>query len=264
MIKKTKKTSLVVLKNLRNFILGLCLLATLPIFGQNSMSALKGSATSSTATFTKNVSVGLNIGLANGIGLDVAYRFSPHWAGKLGLNYAQYTQKGIEYSYQSTTNGTTTTQRMSFDAAVNISNLAATFEYTPGPKGRFKLIGGLTYFPQNTIDAGGQLLTTLKFNDVVLTPEDIGSGNVQIGFSQKISPYIGMGIGRTFPRKRLNLSLDLGTQYKGDYKVKINVKPGLLLKQNEDNAAILERNFNEKWYGHFFPVLNLRLAYLIK
>ena len=117
--------------------------------------------------------------------------------------------------------------------------------------------------PNNTVTVGGEILSVIKFNDVTLNSDDIGSGNIQVGFSQKVSPYIGMGFGRTFPRKRMNVSFDLGTQYKGDYTVKINMKPGLLLKQNEENAVALARNFNEKWYGHFFPVVNFRLAYRI-
>ncbi len=264
MIKKTKRQPIDALKILRNFSIAFCLLTTLPVFGQKSFDALKGSTpTSSVSTASKNVSIGLNMGAVNGIGLDVAYRLNKRFTGKLALNYADYTAKGITYSYSSTTNGTTTNQTLSFDAGIHLSNLALNIEYQTGAKGRFKLVGGIAYFPQNSVSGGGQVLSALKFNDVVLNPEDIGSGDVEVGFSQKISPYIGMGFGRTFPRKRLNVSFDLGAQYKGDYKVKINVKPGLLLKQNEENAIVLARNFNEKWYGHFFPVLNLRLAYRI-
>jgi hypothetical protein len=214
--------------------------------------------------FTKNVAVGLNVGLVNGVGLDVAYRFAKHLTAKFAVNYADYTQKDFRYTYTTTVNGIPTQQIISLDASVNLSNVALNLEYSPGRLGRFKLIGGLAYFPQNTLTVGGQTLSNIKFNDVILNSDDLGSGTIQVGFSQPISPFIGMGLGRTFPRKRLNIGLDLGTQYKGDYTVKINVKQGLLTKQNEENAVKLARNFNEKWYGHFFPVVNLRLAYRIR
>ena len=266
MIKKTKK-QFAFAKNLRKVFLGFCLLATLPIFGQASFDALKGapSTTTTTATFTKNVAIGLNVGITNGIGLDVAYRFSKHWAGKLAYNYADYSKKGYTYDIVSTNaDGTKNTQTLSFDGAINLSSLALNFEYSPGAKGRFKLVGGLSYYPTNTIVGGGKVLTAFKFNDVVLNPEELGSGDVTVGFSQPIAPYLGMGFGRTFPRKRVNVSFDMGAMYKGDYRVAIAIKPGALDKKNEENAAILERNFNEKWYGKIWPVMNLRLAYRLR
>lgn len=265
MIKKTKK-QFAFAKKLRKLFLGLCLLATLPTFGQAAFDALKGAPSTATpANFTKNIAIGLNVGVTNGVGLDVAYRFAKHWAGKVALNYADYTYKGYTYDIVSTNaDGSKNTQTLSFDAGLKQSSLGLNFEYMPGAKGRFKLVGGLTYFPTNTIFASGEVLTAFKFNDVVLNPEELGSGDITVGFSQAIAPYLGMGFGRTFPRKRLNVSFDLGTHYKGSYRVAINVNPGAIEERNEENAAVLERNFNEKWYGKFWPVMNLRLAYRIR
>ena len=210
-------------------------------------------------------SVGLNLGLVNGIGIDFAYRFAKHWTGRFAYNYADYTKTNYTRNITSTnTDGTKSVQNLSFDASVKLSNIAINIEFTPGSKGRFKLLGGLSYLPNNKITASGKLTTTVKFNDVVLNPEDLGDGSITIGFKQAISPFVGMGFGRTFPRKRMNVSLDLGTYYKGDYKVDILVNQGVLLKQNEENAAIIERNLNAKWNQKLFPVLNLRLAYLLR
>ena len=264
MIKKSKK-QFATAKKLRKIFLGFCLLATFPIFGQASLDALKGTPAATSPTFTKNVAIGLNVGVTNGIGLDVAYRFARHWAGKLAINYADYAYNDYTYSYVNTnSDGTKTTQTFSMDAGVNLSNLGLNVEYSPGAKGRFKIVGGLSYFPTNTITASGEILTAIKFNDVVLNSEDLGSGDITITTGSKIAPYLGLGFGRTFPRKRLNVSFDLGAQYKGDYKVAINVNPGVILKENEENAAVLARNFNEKWYGKVWPVLNLRLAYRLR
>ena len=264
MIKKTKKQFAAATKNLKKIFFGFFMLLTSQSFGQAAFDALKGAAsTTTTPTFAKNVAIGVNVG--TGIGLDVAYRFSKHWAGKLAYNYADYEKKGYTYDIVTTNpDGTKDTKKLSFDAAVKLSSVGVNFEYSPGPKGRFKLVGGLAYFPSNTMAVGGEVLTAIKFNDVVLNPEDIGGGVITVGFSQPIAPYLGMGFGRTFPRKRVNVSFDLGGQYKGDYTVKIAVKEGVILKQNEENAAVLQRNFNEKWYGKIWPVINLRLAYLIR
>ncbi len=250
-------------KMIRLAFVGVCLITASAIHAQSSKHV---SSEASTYPFKKNeIAVGLNIGVSNGLGLDVAYRFAKHWAGRLAFNYAKYTKEGYTYDIESTNpDGTKNFQKISFDAGVKLSNMALNAEFTPGSKGRFKLIGGLSFFPTNTITAGGELASTIKFNDVVLNPEDLGNGFVTIGFKQKIAPFLGMGFGRTFPRKRLNVSFDMGAYYKGNYTVDIKVNPGAILKKNEENAAILARNFNENWYQKVWPVMNLRLAYRIQ
>ena len=212
----------------------------------------------------KQMAVGLNVGIVNGVGIDVAYRFAKHWAGRLAYNHARYTKENYTYDIQSTNpDGTVNLQKLSFDGGIKLSNIALNAEFTPGQKGRFRLIGGLSYFPTNTITIGGELASTVKFNDVQLNSEDLGNGLVTISNTQKIAPFLGMGFGRTFPRKRINVSFDMGAYYKGDYTVDIKVNPGAILKANEENGVILARNFNKNWYNKVWPVMNLRLAYRI-
>ena len=231
------------------------------MFGQN-LSNVEANASSETILASPtNVSIGLNIGLVNGVGVDVAYRLGGHWATKLGYNYADYTKNGYTYDITSTTKtGVKDVKTLSFDAAIKLSNIAFNVEYAPKANGQFKFIGGLSYFYKNTVTVGAQAISIFKANDVELTPKDIGSGSIQVGFNSKIAPFIGLGFGRTFPEKCINVSLELGTYYKTPYKVAINVQPGIFIKRNEENAATLTRNFNEKWYGKFFPVVNLRVA----
>ncbi len=212
----------------------------------------------------KEMAVAINVGIVNGLGIDVSYRFAKHWVGRLAYNHARYTKENYTYDIQSTNpDGTVNLQKLSFDGGVKLSNIALNAEFTPGKKGRFRLIGGLSYFPTNTITLGGELASTVKFNDVQLNPEDLGNGVVTISNTQKIAPFLGMGFGRTIPRKRINVSFDMGAYYKGDYTVDIKVNPGAILKANEENGPILARNFNENWYNKVWPVMNLRLAYRI-
>ncbi len=250
-------------KMIRLVLVGLSFMTASAVQAQSSKQV---STEASTYPFKKHeIAVGLNVGVSNGLGLDVAYRFAKHWAGRMAFNYAKYTKEGYTYDIVSTNpDGTKNLQKLSFDGGIKLSNLALNAEFTPGSKGRFKLIGGLSFFPTNTITAGGELASTIKFNDVVLNPEDLGNGFVTIGFKQKVAPFLGMGFGRTFPRKRINVSFDMGAYYKGDYTVDIKVNPGAILKENEENGAILARNFNENWYQKVWPVMNLRLAYRIQ
>jgi hypothetical protein len=248
-------------KTLTLFSLALSIGTHSPILGQDLSNPQAVTFAKTQAIFPKSLSIGLNVGLVNGIGVDIAYRFREHWAAKMAYNYADYTKTGYTYDIVSTTiTGIKDVKTLSFDAAIRLSNIALNVEYAPKPNGRFKLIGGLSYFYQNTITAGAQAISIFKVNDVPLTPEEIGSGSIEVGFNSKIAPFVGLGFGRTFPQKRVNVSFELGTYYKTPYKVAIHVQPGVFLKQNEENAATLTRNFNEKWYGKFFPVINMRIA----
>jgi hypothetical protein len=247
-------------KNLRKVLLGLFLVSAFMAKSQTPDGGVRMSSTQPIAK--KDIAVGLNFGITNGIGVDVAYRFAKHFTARLAYNNARFSVKDFKKDIVSTNpDGTKSTQSVSFDANVNLSNLGLNFELAPGAKGRLKLVGGLAFFPTNAITAGGKMLTAIKFNDVQLTPDDLGSGTVTIGYQSKIAPYLGMSFGRTIPRKRMNISFDLGTYYKGDYKVDINIKQGVLLKENENNAAQLEHNLNQKWNQKLLPVMNLRLAY---
>jgi hypothetical protein len=231
------------------------------VYGQNLSFSQAFMPSETDLSLRRNISIGLNIGIINGIGIDAAYTFADHWAVKLAYNYADYTKHNYTYDIVlSEKNGVRDVKTLSFDAAIRLSNVALNVEYTPHIDGRFKLIGGFSYFYDNTITLGGQSLSIFKYNDVSLTPEDIGSGSVEVGFNSKVAPFIGLGFGKTIPKKRVNVNFELGTYYKTPYKVAIHVQPGILLKRNEENADVLTRNFNKRWYGKFFPVLNLRIA----
>jgi hypothetical protein len=206
--------------------------------------------------------LGISGGLVNVPGFDLAYKFRSHWTARLGYGYLDYHVNNYKLDIKSTdAAGVTTSKSFSINAAVHFSNISGLVEYGVGPKGRFRLIAGAAYFPDKKLTASGELLSDFEFNSVSLQPSDFGSGGIEVGFAQKISPYLGIGIGRSTPRRRLNLSLDIGAYYLGNYRVKINVNPGIILKENEENAAVLEKNLNAHFLYKVLPSGNLRLAY---
>ena len=266
MTKANNQPFLITNLNLKIVGIGIYLLITSSIRGQNiSEPPSDVRSVFASSTSYQNVSIGLNAGISNGIGLDLAYRFSEHWAVKVGYNYADYTKNNYTYDIISRdSTGIKDIKTLSFDVYIKLSNMALNVEYYPKANGRLKFIGGLSYFFNNTITVGAQAISIIKVNDVLLNSDDIGSGTVQVGFNSKVSPFLGLGFGRTFPRKRIGVNFDVGTYYKTNYKVVIHVKPGIILDRNEENEAVLTRNFNEKWYGKFWPIINLRLTYGLK
>jgi hypothetical protein len=212
--------------------------------------------------YTQKMAIGLNIGLLNAPGLDFSYQFTPRLGARIGYGYMGYSINDFTYTHLSTqSDGTPQTTAMLIDAKFNMDNINLSGEYSFDKKGRFRLMAGAMIFPKKNVKIGGSLSNTLNFNELVITPEDIGSGILTLGYASKISPFVGLGIGRLIPRKRLNLSFDMAVAYMGDYSVGIDVKPGLLLERNKENAPIIERNLNAKIQNKILPTFNLRLAY---
>jgi hypothetical protein len=210
-------------------------------------------------------SAGLTIGLPTGIGIDAAYGLTPNLNVRLGYNYAAYAVKGYDYAFSSTNSaGQKESQSFLIDASVELSHIQATVDYSPKPNGKFRFIGGVNIYPIHELSAGGTLKGVLKFNKVSITKDDLGSGTLTMGFYSRVSPFIGIGFGRTLPTKRLSLGLDLAATYKGNYKVDIFINEGIIRKTNEENADILENNLNNYWYQKIWPILNLRMGYRLQ
>ena len=63
------------------------------------MAVQKAAADSSTnKAFSKKMSLGLNLGLTNGVGIDFAYSIMPHLNAKLGFNYADFAINDYRYT----------------------------------------------------------------------------------------------------------------------------------------------------------------------
>jgi hypothetical protein len=214
------------------------------------------------ANALRHLSLGVSAGVTNLPGLDLAYKFLPHFTLRVGFGYFDYQKNNFRYDITSKNAvGETFTKSVSMNVAAHFSNASGLVEYSAGQKGRFRIIAGAAFFMQKKLTASGELMNDAELNAISLKPSDVGSGDVAISFAQKLSPYLGFGIGRATPRRRLNLSLDAGAYYMSDYRVKININPGVLLKENEQNGPIIEKNLNAKFLNKVLPSLNLRMAY---
>ncbi len=249
-------------KFIRFFFVGLLCTANFVAQAQSSV-RIESSQVAETKS-SKEMSLGLSLGATKGIGIDVTYRLARKLSAKASFNYADASKNDYQYTLATKASDPvgTTPQTFSFDLAVKLSSLNVGVEYALGAKGRFRFLAGVGYYPSNSISVQGELASVVRFKDVELNSKDLGSGSIKMGFASPIAPYVGLGIGRLVPRKRINVSLDLGAMYKGDYKFDINVVEGGLLKKiNEENAAVLNRNFNEKLMNKIWPNANLRIGY---
>jgi hypothetical protein len=208
-------------------------------------------------TDKNNITLGLNMGLPTGIGVDIAYRFKQRLATRFSFNFADLTINDYRYTIGSANEK----QAVAIDFKTRLSHFTGNFDIFLNKTGSFRLLSGFDFTLNNTFTVGGQLDDIIKFNDVSLNADDLGSGTITMGFKSKVAPLLGLGFGKLFPEKRLGFSADLGAHYRGNYTFDITVKEGVLLKKNEENEVVLARNFNRHWYQKIWPFLNIRLSY---
>jgi hypothetical protein len=201
---------------------------------------------------TPHWAVGLTVGSNAIFGLDVAYSINPLFNVKLGYNYLDLVYKNLTPILKA---AKLPSDKLSGEVSVAQSQLALTAEFTPTRSKIWRLaVGGVFYF-KNEMSGKIGFTNSFAFNDIILTPAEMGYMKGTYTTASKIAPYLGVGLGRTVPKKRIGLSIDMGAIYKG--APMLDIEATGLLKGNESNEAILNRNFKPlQWY----PVGNLRLA----
>ncbi len=117
----------------------------------------------------------------------------------------------------------------------------------------------------NLFDAvvDGGAASAYQYGDIQIPKEKVGVFNFQITPSNQVSPYLGIGFGRTLGLKRkLGFSFELGGFYQGSPKIAITSTGLLSPTSNPDQqqATRLERQFSQ--YS-VYPVLKFSLSYKI-
>ena len=144
-------------------------------------------------------------------------------------------------------------------------------DFYPVANSIFSITGGF-YFGNNRastnglIDGYASLVATLgdkpvlRYEDIVITPNDDGSFDGKLVMGNTITPYLGIGIGRPIPKNRVGVRFELGMVYQGKYSFSspnINETGDVWFDRLTDE---LELPFSEsllKWG----PMLNLSLTY---
>jgi hypothetical protein len=214
------------------------------------------------ATQQKKWAIGAQFGLSQVPGVDVAYQFAPKWQGRMGFGLMKFnTSYEMLLTTKDLQTEAKTPKSVLIDASVRMSQVSAMVEYLPWLSGKIRLIGGLAWFPKKEVSASATLQNMSLGVIQNLTPEEMGRITVNLGFKSQVSPYLGVGFGKLIPDKRFNISGEVGAYYLGDYKVKsIDVQEGVILKEAEQNAPILERNLNAKPKLKLYPNLNIRVG----
>lgn len=219
--------------------------------------------------------IGVNAGLY-GFGVQAATTLTPNFKLRAGIDYFSYTDKvSEEFDVEVEFRGyQTTAQAVLRDTKITFPNLKAFIDYYPIQNSIFSITGGF-YFGNNNASTNGLIdgyqeftdlfdeKPILRYEDIVITPNDDGSFDGKLEMGNTIKPYLGIGIGRTMPRNRVGFKFELGMVYQGKYSLSspnINESGDVWFDRlTEELDLPFSRSLLQWW-----PMLNISLTYRIK
>jgi len=197
---------------------------------------LRAQNDSSFVSLLNKKSVQLNVG-TQGIGAEFIYGVLPELAVRGGINFIPIKANDVfkVSGFNSTSN-----------VAADFYNIHAFADYIPFKNAAwFRVVGGFSYF----FKAKGNLRVIpsddYKYGDLVLTEDQIGYVDLSVDW-KGLAPYLGVAFAHTFPRKKFNINVDVGTYYLSKPDAKI-VGTGLL-EGNSSQTSQLQNNIKDyRW-----------------
>ncbi len=220
----------------------LSLVCILPLFGISNLSAQ--------STFSPGIGLAIKAS-TNGLGGDLVYSFDRTLALRLG-----YEQFGYKTDFVFEESGINYTA----NAAIKAGSVSLLLDFY-----LLKYIfvsAGLGYNMFH-LNVDGAANSFIQFGDIQISKEKIGTFNFQLDPSLKVSPYLGLGFGRSMGfDKRVGFAFELGAFYQGSPKITI-VSTGLLSPTSNpehNQTQVLENQISQYT---IYPILKLSLSYKI-
>lgn len=197
-----------------------------------------------------NLGLGIKAG-TTGLGADAILRFHPKMDVRAGFDNAGYTygfsfdQNDIVYDAE---------------AKLKVGTVSALFDFHP--TNWFFISAGAAY-NLFKIEVAGTAQEDIPYGDISIPRESVGDFLFTAGPGNKISPYVGIGLGNTLGvEKRIAFAFELGTYFQGSPDLTI-VADGLL-SPTSDPAHGQEELF-EKQISQYtiYPVIKFSLSYRI-
>lgn len=220
--------------------------------------------------------VALTAGLTTlGITLEAVTPLNNHFNLKAGLNYFSYNT-GQRYISLNDPNGALHQafgQDVSYRMRGEAKNIHAhlVVDFYPYKKGLLYFSGGF-YFGRTKLKASG-IITNRDGSPAQLQPPyewpelefngqkiDITNGqlNAELTLGNTVKPYLGIGLGRAIPRRRLGVKLEVGLLLAGKYTLKQNGVDVETVTTRVDNFEDI--NSTMKVF-EYYPMLKVQLNY---
>ncbi|MDD4644992.1 MAG: hypothetical protein PHY99_03290 [Bacteroidales bacterium] len=202
----------------------------------------------------KTISNGVGLAVkasTNGIGIDAVYGFYKNMHVRLGFEKLGFNKDFSfdqdEVTYDATADFKTGSISLLFDYQI-----ARSFFVTAG--------AGWNLF---NVDVDGKAASSLQFGDVMVSPDKIGTFCFVADPSLKVSPYLGIGFGRTLGSlKNLACAFEIGGFYQGSTDLTITAD-GLLSPTANPDQKQAEKLEGQISQYNIYPVLKFSISYKI-
>ena len=203
--------------------------------------------------------IGASTGTQALFGIDAAIGIAPFVTARVGYNHRDITLDDRELSGDQLG---FTDNSILYSVDAKLSTISALFDFSTGKANMrwLRLTTGLHFALDKEVTSTIGFKNNVRFNDLDVTPEELGGFTLIYENENLVMPYIGLGIGPTLPWKNVSFGVDLGGIYRGKPTYQ-TIGSGLLV-DNDDLGDVLATNTADrvKWY----PVTSIRLAVRIK
>lgn len=192
-----------------------------------------------------------------GLGLGIGYRLNGMpWI--LRAKYS-YLAGGIDVNSR---RDSASQPYVNVHAQARMSHFSLLADYLLLANENFKITIGMAYHPHKTLQFEGTL-RNFTYHQVVYTPDELGKVNIELS-APKISPYLGLGFGRSMSKKRIQVSGEVGIYYLMNWRVDtVKITNGIIV----DNWNLktgdrdLRNAINSQELHKILPNLNLMINY---
>lgn len=184
-----------------------------------------------------------------GVGLGYARKLSPKFNAIIAYNIAKINDTEVDVSSFLGNDDVS----FSGGTASTIIDLGA--EYVPFTNSSFKLIFGVGYLNDVSVNGTISYKEGITVGDVNIAPEDVGKVDVTSNWTG-VAPFIGIGFGRAVPKNRFGFGIDVGTYYANAPTVYLLADKLLAPTQNEQST--LQVAFESL---RFIPRIQFRVTY---
>jgi hypothetical protein len=187
----------------------------------------------------------------NGLGLEWATRSSPvsHWQYRLAVHLLGY--------HRPVTTKLNAESALLISPAVQLNVARAQADFHPFRRSSFHLTAGLAYALSPSYAAQIVANEGINYTGIKLSPDEFGRIDFALRWN-RLWPYLGFGLGRAVPRRRVGVSADVGCFYLGSPRLSFYTDGLLDGTTLPDEIPHIERNLSGYRY---LPALNVYLRY---
>ncbi len=188
-------------------------------------------------------------GSTMGYGGDLVFKFHNKMSVRIG--YDQLKLGPYDYDFEEAD--------ISFTANINgeTGSITALYDYYIAKSLFISAGAGINNFK---VDAVGQASEDFPWGDITIPKEKIGDFNVSIEPGLKVSPYLGIGFGKTLSSRTVGLAFEIGCYYMGGPQFNLE-STGMIAPTSDPQNGQKELYERQTSQYYLYPVVKLSLSF---